>query len=136
MSAASARRIGGKLFRDVRYVDGGDLSDTPTKWLLFADMVSLFWELGRYRDWKGAILNIYRPSALGRRTAAVPPSATRRSSSASRGRRPRNGARTLRNARFWTRPPAEHAGVGMMTVHQFERDGSPPRYPGRRSARL
>jgi hypothetical protein len=32
--------------------------------------------------------------------------------------------------------PAKHAGVGMMTVHQFERDGSQPRYPGRRSARL
>jgi hypothetical protein len=38
--------------------------DTPTEWLLFADMASLFWELGRYTDWKGAILNIYSPSAL------------------------------------------------------------------------
>jgi hypothetical protein len=38
--------------------------DTSTEWLLFADVVSLFWELGRYRNWKGAILNIYRRSAL------------------------------------------------------------------------
>lgn len=38
--------------------------DTTTEWLMLADIAGLFWELGRYRAWKGAILNIYRRSAL------------------------------------------------------------------------
>jgi hypothetical protein len=37
---------------------------TPTEWFAVADIADLFWEIGRYRAWKGAILNIYRRSAL------------------------------------------------------------------------
>lgn len=38
--------------------------DTTTEWLALADIASLCWDIGRYRVWKGAILNIYRGSAL------------------------------------------------------------------------
>jgi hypothetical protein len=103
-------------------------------------MVSLFWELGRYRDWKGAILNIYRPSAL--ETALRETHRSR----ASVGDASVLIGIARKEAEEWRTDPekrqvldartAEHAGVGMTTVHQFERDGSQPGYPGRRSARL
>jgi hypothetical protein len=38
--------------------------DTTTEWLALADIAALCWEIGRYRVWKGSILNIYRRSAL------------------------------------------------------------------------
>jgi len=38
--------------------------DAPTEWLAFASIVALCWDVGRYQAWKGAILNIYRRSAL------------------------------------------------------------------------
>lgn len=38
--------------------------DTTTEWLALADITSMCWDIGRYRAWKGAILNIYRRSAL------------------------------------------------------------------------
>jgi hypothetical protein len=38
--------------------------DSTTEWLALADIAGLCWDVGRYRDWKGAILNIYRRSAL------------------------------------------------------------------------
>jgi hypothetical protein len=38
--------------------------DTTTEWLMLADIAGLFWELGRYRAWKGPILKMYRCSAL------------------------------------------------------------------------
>jgi hypothetical protein len=37
---------------------------TASEWLVLADIVGLFWEVGRYRTWKNAVLNIYRPDAL------------------------------------------------------------------------
>jgi hypothetical protein len=38
--------------------------NTASEWLLFADIVWLFWELGRYRAWKAAILKVSRRAAL------------------------------------------------------------------------
>jgi hypothetical protein len=105
--------------------------DTPTKRLLFADMVSLFWELGRNRDWEGAILNIYRPSALEtalRETHRSRASVGDASVLIGIARREAEEWRTDPEKRqVLDARPAEHAGVGMMTVHQFERDGSQPR---------
>ena len=38
--------------------------ETTTEWLALADIAGLCWDVGRYRVWKGAILNIHRRSAL------------------------------------------------------------------------
>jgi hypothetical protein len=38
--------------------------EQATEWLVLADIVGLFWDIGRYRAWKGAILNVYRASAI------------------------------------------------------------------------
>jgi hypothetical protein len=37
---------------------------TNADWFVLADVVGLVWEIQRYNPWKGAILNIYRRSAL------------------------------------------------------------------------
>ena len=37
---------------------------TASEWLVLADIVGLFWEIGRYRSWKSAVLNIYYPDTL------------------------------------------------------------------------
>lgn len=37
---------------------------TNADWFVLADVVGLVWEIQRYSPWKGAILNIYRRSAL------------------------------------------------------------------------
>jgi hypothetical protein len=34
------------------------------EWMVGADIVALFWDIERYRAWKGAILNTYRVSSL------------------------------------------------------------------------
>jgi hypothetical protein len=39
---------------------------TASEWLVLADIVGLFWEIGRYRAWRGAILNVYRHDALAK----------------------------------------------------------------------
>jgi hypothetical protein len=31
---------------------------TASEWLVLADIVGLFWEIGRYRAWKDPILNV------------------------------------------------------------------------------
>jgi hypothetical protein len=38
--------------------------EEASEWLVAADIAGLFWEIGRYRAWKGDILNLKRRSAL------------------------------------------------------------------------
>ncbi|WP_426442472.1 hypothetical protein [Bradyrhizobium genosp. P] len=38
--------------------------EEASEWLVAADIVGLFWEIARYRAWKGAILNLNRRQAL------------------------------------------------------------------------
>jgi hypothetical protein len=92
MSAASAGRIGGKIFRDVRHVVGRDLSRHPDEVVVVSASVG---------D-ASVLIGIARKEAEEWRTDPE--------------------KRQVLDAR-----PAKHAGVGMMTVHQFERDGSQPR---------
>jgi hypothetical protein len=38
--------------------------ESVAEWMVGADIVALFWDIERYRAWKGAILNTYRVSSL------------------------------------------------------------------------